>query len=559
METKDAVNVLKLRDKYGDDHFFDTLNKMKGAVIPKSMSGEEPLTPDQLANQDQPMTSTMSNAIDTPIAPKDPTSQFMPLSESGLPPLTPNELRTFSVKGSEQVQPTTPDKEEPTSEQSVAKSPITGKASIVNNALEKKAPEIAPVSPKEDEFQKQLDAAHQKDAEHQLMFGMLKAAQMGGGALAGSKIDTGFADTELQKDKAFANQLKTDMDVKQEHQKIMDEQSLRDKSSPLYKLTNEMYKKAFGTNLPEGVTPLQLKAMGLDIDNLNKAIINKEVRAEDRALKMAQIDALKADKAEKLKAKDSNAYATFLSNQVKSRFGPAASALNQIQRGESLNEMFNALPKKSDGSIDFATATKAHKEELVKAIDTMLSGGKSTISGSEHLRKAYNTAYDKLADIRQLVATDKLPSLNQQHVIEQMYDLMKRETNVARFQAARYLDASGSKAFHSLSPQEKREQIQQLTGVSPEEMELINNHKVDLSTMMELKNRGLNPSEVLSSIKGGKSAKDIVSQPIQIPQKSTTINSGVVTIRSKKTGTTKTLPAESAAKYLNSPDFERVQ
>lgn len=439
-------------------------------------------------------------------------------------------------------------------QQEVKKSQTTGKKSVVDNALTESSPEITQLnaqqhSPIDDYNQKLLDA-RQQDNEHNLLFGMLKAAQMGGSALAGSKSDTSFADAELAKNNEMTNQLKTNTEMTQEKQKMLDEQSLRDPNTPLYKMVSAQYKQAFGKELPAGVTPLQLKAMGLDIDAINNAIMRKETHADDRALKMAQIEAMHGQKSDILKTKDANAYATWLTGQTKGRSGIVQTALAQVQRGESLNEMFNALPKKSDGSIDFGTAGKAHKEELIKAIDLMLSGGKSTIAGSEHLRGAYGTAFDELATIRQKIAGDNLPSLGQQKIVHQLYDLMDRETNVARLQAARNLDAGGSKAFKSLTPEEKRQQIQQLTGISPEEQALINDQKVSMPMMVQLRAKGIDPVQALQAVRSGKKIEEVLGQSTP---KSTTISnkvpSGMVKIMGPD-GKTHYIPSENVDKAV---------
>lgn len=165
-------------------------------------------------------------------------------------------------------------------EKSVAKSQITGKASVVDNALTNKAPEIAPVSSQEDTFNDLLSQAHQQDAEHNLLFGMLKAAQMGGSALAGTKADTSFADAELLKDKQHATQIKTDMDVKREHEKITQAQKMEDPNSDISKQARAL----LGTVYPEllakypNISASELEKQGMNIGSLATAKENAKSR-----------------------------------------------------------------------------------------------------------------------------------------------------------------------------------------------------------------------------------------------------------------------------------------
>lgn len=94
-----------------------------------------------------------------------------------------------------------------------------------------------------DQFDQQLDAAREQDRQHQLMFGLLKAAQMGGSAAGGSKADTSYADTELAKQNNNVTNLKTSMDMKEENQNILDKQQKRDPNSRVSKLYQDTLKQ----------------------------------------------------------------------------------------------------------------------------------------------------------------------------------------------------------------------------------------------------------------------------------------------------------------------------
>jgi hypothetical protein len=76
---------------------------------------------------------------------------------------------------------------------------------------------------------------------------------------------------------------------------------------------------------------------------------------------------------------------------------------------------------------------------------------------------------------------------------------------------------------------------------------------------MELKRRGISPEDALALLRTGKKLPEILKGPEKSTTVSKPVQSGLVTIRSKQSGKTKTLSAESAAKYLNDPTFERVQ
>lgn len=423
------------------------------------------------------------------------------------------------------------DTEEPETEEHAVQYP-EGKSASEYLALSKQnpyslqTPEVQKVNETErkpSSIQNSIDAAREEDRQRNFLMGMLKAGQMAGSALAHTKADTSYADKMLENPNMAANQLKVNTDLKAEMEKQQQGELLKDPNSALFKLVSSQYKKAFGQELPQGVTPAQLKAMGFDIDQLQNAILRREQHEMDLKVKQATLQEKAQLKKDQEQKKDENAYAQWLVGQTKGRSGIVQNALTQVQRGESLNEMFNALPKKADGSIDFSTAKAAHKEELVKALDLMLSGGKSTISGTTELRHAYSTAYDELAKIRQKIAGDELPSLGQQKIFEQIYDLMQRETNVARLQAARNLDAGGSKAFTAVPSETKRLQIHQLTGITPEEQALMNEYKVGMPLMIQLKSKNIDPVQALEALKSGKKIEQIVGE------KTTTINKGQVT------------------------------
>ena len=136
--------------------------------------------------------------------------------------------------------------------QEVAKSTTTGKRSVVDNALQNKAPEIESLSNQSDTLNNALEEARQKDADQGLMFGLLKAAQMGGAAIAGSKADTSYADAQLAKPDEFVRRLKEDTETRE----------LEDKRNPNSKISKLMQQSILalkpGANV-EGLSAAQVE------------------------------------------------------------------------------------------------------------------------------------------------------------------------------------------------------------------------------------------------------------------------------------------------------------
>lgn len=375
-------------------------------------------------------------------------------------------------------------------------------------------------TPQADSFDQQLAAAHQQDNEHNLLFGMLKAGQMGGAALAGSKADTSFADTELAKNKEMATQLKTNMDVKEEAANIEEKKQKRDPNSKTSKLYQQMLNELNPDIDTEGLSADQVEKIFPQIGTI---MAHRET-AENMRLKnegLLQSKTAASDKKlEDTIAKEKTELDKHLTGQTKGRSGAVQGALAQKMRGESINQMFENLPRKADGNINFGAAGVAHKEELIKGIDLMLSGGRSTIGGTEHLRQAYATGIDKLTAIRQKIALGKLPELGEEKIIEQMYDLMNRESDVARLQAGKGLGSSISTGFQHTTPEDKRLAIAKISDVSPAEQELMMDNNATVTQMMELKRRGIAPDDALALLRTGKKLPEI----LKAPGKSTTVS-----------------------------------
>lgn len=180
-------------------------------------------------------------------------------------------------------------------EQSVVKSQTTGKKSVVDNALQTGASEIESSSRQEDTFNQRLEEARQKDAEQGLLFGLLKAAQMGGAAIAGSKADTSFADTELEKGEQFVNKLKTDEALKTEHAKVLEEQEKRDPNSSISNLMRQAILALKPDANVQGLSAAQVEKI---FPSLSQAINMREQIESRKELAQLQREATAAAKGQ---------------------------------------------------------------------------------------------------------------------------------------------------------------------------------------------------------------------------------------------------------------------
>jgi len=172
---------------------------------------------------------------------------------------------------------------------SVAKSATTGKRSVVDNALQNKAPEIESLSNQSDTLNNALEEARQKDADQGLMFGLLKAAQMGGAAIAGSKADTSYADAQLAKPDEFVRRLKEDTDTKE----------LEDKRNPNSKISKLMQQSILalkpGANV-EGLSAAQVEKI---FPSLAQAINMQEGIAARKETAQLNREAMSIQRGEK--------------------------------------------------------------------------------------------------------------------------------------------------------------------------------------------------------------------------------------------------------------------
>lgn len=174
-----------------------------------------------------------------------------------------------------------------------------------NEAPQTIAPtEASPVPQPENDFEQKLAAARDADRENQMLFGLLKAAQMGGSALASGKADTSYADKMLEDKNKFATQLKTDMDMTEQDRAVQEKNQLRDPNSDISKQARAMLGAVYPDLLAKNpnITAEQLEKMGMNLGSLATAKENIAARKEQAAL---QREMLKERKQDKLDMKQS--------------------------------------------------------------------------------------------------------------------------------------------------------------------------------------------------------------------------------------------------------------
>jgi hypothetical protein len=471
---------------------------------------------------------------------QNPVDQFMPPSASGLPPMTPQELsgpvKPKAVAEAETSMPSVESKDEPQQDDpnDTIMHPITSGQNTtdvdikdLNNLrdpfqqLQAKAISSNDIQqPEVDQFNQQLQDAREKDQQHQLMFGMLKAAQMGGSALGHSShpVDTSYADTELTKANQNVTNLKTSMDMKEESANIHDKQQKRDPASKVSLLYQTALKQLSPSMNVEGLSAEQVeKAFPQVAAAINRQDMIKQ-RAEDAKQKsLDRRDAFEAKRQAALDKVDEKDRAMLvkaqaaMDEQKASSRSPLGRETMRLNGGIHAQNIINQYRGRENEMPNIV------KKELAVAMATMVSPGlphEKTIEAMD--LKTFS------GDVGDVVAkVTGVPMGGQAGGFVKFADKMiKGQMTVAdkliKEEQAKQL-AVYKNAFHS-----------------PKSFEILN---------------GLYQSP--DAIKA--------SAETQPAQNQAPVSSGLVTIKSKKSGTTKTLSADAAAKYLNDPNFERVQ
>lgn len=148
-----------------------------------------------------------------------------------------------------------------------------------------------------DDFDAKLLEARSKDVDKDTLFGLLRASQQAGSALANTKADTSFADMNLEEKNKYVNQLTADQALKSKRKEETDEDILRDPNSDISKQARSIAAKV-GLKIGPNVTAQQLKTAGLPIGNLLTQHMAIEARKEQAALAREALAASKADKEE---------------------------------------------------------------------------------------------------------------------------------------------------------------------------------------------------------------------------------------------------------------------
>lgn len=248
---------------------------------------------------------------------------------------------------------------------------------------------------KEDDFDKKLSEAQQKDEDRELLLGMLKAAQMGGSALAGSKADTSYADNELANANKYVNQLSSEGKLKKANLDLTDENILRDPNSDASIQLKEAL-ESMGVKVGPNFTAKQAKDQGINIGNLiaQREAINS--RKEDAQFKRDMVESTKDEKKERMadaaKIKAQGSVDKMVSQLYKSEdyIGLQAAKSAQI----ALENAIEKGDKTSTGSAFMIYAKIAQGDNSVVRESDMknLAGSYNYASASEMFQKLRSKA-----------------------------------------------------------------------------------------------------------------------------------------------------------------------
>ena len=372
--------------------------------------------------------------------------------------------------------------------------------------------ETSPVvqKPEENDYLKQLEEAQNKERENKLLAGLARAGIQTGAAIAGVKPDYATTDA-IGSGPEYVKDFKTKMETEKQSKEFALDKELSDPNSAVTKLVRDAYKRAFDKDAPQNLSAKQLKAMGLDIDSLNNAVLRKEQHILDSQLKREQIAATKASKESLQQNKDLVAFDKAVDYRSKAR-GASGEAANVFDRATRVLGMFSTLPTTKKGEMDFSHVVDLEKTELIKSIDTILSG-KSTISGAKGLEEATKSFKDDLAKVRQYIIGDGLVPLNQAKTVEKLYKTIERERDITGWQLAKNA-ASTAKSYKSVPDDLKSDVIHSKYGVNPTEQQLLVDYKLQPTALSVLKSKGIDPETALQQLKSGKKITDLTQQNV---------------------------------------------
>lgn len=238
-----------------------------------------------------------------------------------------------------------------------------------------------------DQFENQLNEARGKDASNNLLFGLLKAAQTGGSALAGSKADTSYADSQLARPNEITNELKVNQDLLEERKNIIDKNEKRDpnsKTSLLYQNTLKQLNPGMDvTGLSAEQVEKAFPTVAAAINRQDTIQANKEKYHQQSLDRQALMENKKAAAIEKTDEKDKAALVKAQKEMdeqrasARSPLGREVMRLNGAQHAKNIIDKYrgneNAMPD-------------VLKKELAVAMATMVSPGlphESTINAMD--------------------------------------------------------------------------------------------------------------------------------------------------------------------------------
>lgn len=217
-----------------------------------------------------------------------------------------------------------------------------------------------------------LARASDADIQRNLLFGMLKAGQMAGGALAGTKLDTSLTDAELAKDKVFATKYKTDLDVRQEEKNIAEKKNKRDSKSEISKFYQDLVKKLNPNINVDGLSAEHLEQVVPKLEAIaSREMIakeNREARLEAAKMHAETMKIAKSAKMDEQESKDLIAYRKERDPMLASSRSPLGKEVSRFTQSEHALGLIH-------GITDLDQLKEIQKKELAVALATMISPG----------------------------------------------------------------------------------------------------------------------------------------------------------------------------------------
>ena len=350
------------------------------------------------------------------------------------------------------------------------------------------------------------------------------AGQLGkAGALIGSGIvgASGTSRPTEVHDKIFDTNIAISQQIPEQYkQKI--EMSRLDPASDISRSARDFIKNTLNITIPQNVSAQQLKEQFPVIEKMLQARENAELR------KHLAIEGAKKRQADKelllQERRERNIEKDFMSLGKQIEQG-LASSRNMLGKNAGIVRGANAIQAlASKWKPDELTNTEI--VEIAKSLDAMLSQGAPTITGTAKL-----VPWSAPGDINKIAQyISGIPKGAQQgEFVKRLLGTVQREKELATRQIKdiqNRIIGVGGYHLREKAP-EQFENLIQTYGLTPE-----------TATM----------HEVLSSDSSSSS-----------PKASSSTQGGLVKIRDKKTGVTKTLTRDKAQKYLANPGFEEVK